>query len=59
MRDWQHVCGLCGCVCVCMWEKVGSAEQGRVTTVKDGERERGERKKRKGGVYAEILSLIG
>ncbi len=43
---------------MCMWERVGSVEQGRAATVKDGERERGE-KKRKGGVDAEILSLIG
>lgn len=38
--------GFVECVRVCMWERVGSAEQGRATTVKDGKRERGNGEKK-------------
>ncbi len=48
-------------VFVCMWERGGSVEQGRATTVKDGERERGEKKEKGWGRCrdSELDRIIG
>lgn len=45
-RDCQHVCGVSG-VCVCVWEGGISRAGKGYTTVKDGERERGNKERKR------------